>query len=172
MLFVKKFVKLRPFTNYSPIIYPMEKEDLLTKAEQAFEAQFGVPPSVEDFHVKTIVDGGVLFTPSTKERDAYLERERLVTKSIWIFSILLAVMFFCTIVFMAYQYRVLDGIQKSYMYPWLVAVFVVAGIAAAIDSKRHLACERLENIYTGEGKNILYTGKEFICLQKKSFPCF
>ena len=150
----------------------MEREELLLKAEQAFEAEFGVSPAVENFNVKTIVGDGVLFTPSTKERDAYLERERLVTRSIWLFSIVLAVLFFCTVGFLAYQYRVLHELRDSYMYPWVGVVIIIGIVLAVIDSKRYLTCERLENIYTGEGKNLLYTGKGFTCLQKKSFPCF
>lgn len=149
----------------------MEKEELLVKAEQAFQEQFGVSSSEKGFKVKTIVDDGVLFTPSTRERDAYLKREHLVCRSIWGFSILLAVMFVLTIGMLTYQYRVLGGLRDAYMYTWIGIVIVAAIIAAAIDSKRYLTCERLECIYTGEGKNMLYNGEKFICLQKSFYPC-
>ncbi len=171
MLFVKDFARLPTFANYLQTIYYMEKEELLVKAEQAFEAEFGVPSTVENFNIKTIVDGGVLFTPSIKERDAYLERERLVRRSILGFSILLVVMFIGTIGLLTYQYRVLGGLRDAYMYTWIGIVIVAAIIAAAIDSKRYLTCERLECIYTGEGKNMLYNGEKFICLQKSFYPC-
>ena len=149
----------------------MEKEELLVKAEQAFQEQFGMSSTEKGFKVKTIVDDGVLFTPSTRERDAYLKREHLVCRSIWGFSILLAVMFVLTIGMLTYQYRVLGGLRDAYMYTWVGIIIIVAIIAAVVDSKRYLTCERLECIYTGEGKNMLYNGEKFICLQKSFYPC-